>query len=350
MKHTGNWGTNVREKLLALHSKDSNVSNLVLMGAAVLLVIAILKPVKFYTFNNFQSMAYQFPQFGLLAIGIMLTMITGGIDLSVVGIANLSAITAALTMMALVPAHATGPYVLLVMLLSCAIALGVGFVTGLVNGLLVSAVGIPAILATLGSMQLFTGISIVLTKGKGLNRLPPLYPAIGNAAVFGIIPVPLIVFLVFLLLVGVLLKKTTFGPKIYMMGTNMTAARFSGLNIRRLLNQTYIYSGILSSAAGLVMMARLNSAKADYGLEYTLQCILIVILGGVKPEGGFGKIGGVLLAILILQFLSSVINMFPHVSNFYKLLIWGLVLLLVMIFQNFAASGRRPVAKTYDVL
>lgn len=345
MKSIESSRTGVREKLLALHRKDSSVANLVLMMAAVLVVIAILKPAKFYTFNNFQSMAYQFPQFGLLAIGIMLTMITGGIDLSVVGIANLSAVAAALTMMALVPANASGPHVPMIVLASCVIALGVGFVAGLVNGLLVSAVGIPAILATLGSMQLFTGISVILTKGKGLNRLPPLYPAIGNAAIFGIVPVPLVVFLVLLLLVGLLLKKTTYGPKIYMVGTNATAARFSGLNIRRLLNETYIFSGILSSVAGLVMMARLNSAKADYGLEYTLQCILIVILGGVKPEGGFGKIGGVLLAILILQFLSSVINMFPHVSNFYKLLIWGLVLLLVMIFQSLTAGAGRPTVK-----
>ncbi|MGA2477985.1 MAG: ABC transporter permease [Spirochaetia bacterium] len=345
MKHSVNTATTIRDRLLTLHRRDGDISNLLLMMGVVLLVIAILKPAKFYTFNNFQSMSYQFPQFGLLAIGIMLTMITGGIDLSVVGIANLSAIAAALTMKALVPASAGGAHVLLILVLSCVVALCVGFITGLVNGLLVSTIGIPAILATLGSMQLFTGISIILTQGRGLNRLPPLYPAVGNAAIFGIIPVPLIVFLIFLLLVGVLLKKTTYGPKIYMLGTNATAARFSGLNIRRLLNQTYIYSGILSSVAGLIMMARLNSAKADYGLEYTLQCILIVILGGVKPEGGFGRIGGVLLAILILQFLSSAINMFPYVSNFYKLLIWGLVLLLVMIFKHISTGAKRTGVK-----
>jgi len=341
MEHTAESTPTLRDRIAALHRRDSDLANLVIMMAAVLLIIAVMKPAKFYTFNNFQSMAYQFPQVGLLALGIMLTMITGGIDLSVVGIANLSSITAALTMISLVPPSASGAHVLLVVLLACGIAIVVGLVAGLVNGWLVSTVGIPAILATLGSMQLFRGIAVIITKGKGLNRLPPLYTTIGNAAILGIVPVPLIVFLVLLALVGLLLKKTTYGPKIYMLGANATAARFSGLNIRRLLNQTYTYSGVLSSVAGLVMMARLNSAKADYGLEYTLQCILIVILGGVKPEGGFGRIGGLLLAILILQFLSSVINMFPHVSNFYKLLTWGLVLLLVMIFKYFTVDAGR---------
>lgn len=316
------------------YDKDKYFASLFIMLFAILAVISIVKPGRFFTSNNFQSMAYQFPQFGLMAIGIMLTMVSGGIDLSVVGIANLSSIIGAIIMRSAIKEGMGEGQILLVILLSVAVAILTGFLAGCINGILISRIGIPAILATLGSMQLFTGISIVLTQGKALQRLPALYAKIGNAALFEIVPVPLIIFIICTIAVAILINNTTYGKKLYMMGTNETAARFSGLNTKKLYTQTYIYSGLLAAIAGLIMMARMNSAKADYGADYTLQCILIVVLGGVKPEGGFGRIGGVTLAILILQFLSSVINMFPAINNFYRLLLWGAVLLIVMLFKN----------------
>lgn len=332
------------------YDKDKYFASLFLMLFAILAVITMVKPEKFFSMNNFQSMAYQFPQFGLMAIGIMLTMISSGIDLSVVAIANLSSITAALIMRSMVHAGIMGDgQVLLIILFAVAVAMLVGFILGSINGLLISRIGIPAILATLGSMQLFTGISIVLTGGKGLQKLPPLYSKIGNAALFYIIPVPLVIFIVCVIAVGFLLNKTTYGRKLFMVGTNETAARFSGLDTKKLFTRTYMYSGILASIAGLIMMARMNSAKADYGADYTLQCILIVVLGGVKPEGGFGRIGGVTLAILILQFLSSAINMFPAINNFYRVLLWGAALLVVMLFQYLSsARSNRALSGTKE--
>jgi len=108
-------------------------------------------------------------------------------------------------------------------------------------------------------------------------------------------------------------------------------------------------SGLLSSVAGLIMMARANSAKADYGSPYTLQCVLIAVLGGIDPNGGFGKISGVTMAILILQFLSSGLNMFNNVSNFYRDVIWGGVLILVLVFNKLLSwrSERRAVTEKY---
>jgi simple sugar transport system permease protein len=106
-------------------------------------------------------------------------------------------------------------------------------------------------------------------------------------------------------------------------------------------------SGLLSSVAGLIMMARANSAKAEYGAPYTLQCVLIAVLGGIDPNGGFGKIAGVTLAILILQFLSSGLNMFNEVSNFYRDVIWGGVLILVLVFNRLLSTRaeRRALRK-----
>jgi len=157
------------------------------------------------------------------------------------------------------------------------------------------------------------------------------------------VPVVLIVFVAAAPIGGFLLHVTSFGTKLRLLGTNEKAARLSGLNVRSLLIRTYTCSGVLAALGGLVMLANYNSAKADYGSTYTLLTVLIVVLGGVNPDGGSGRVTGVLLAIVILQILSSGLNMFPNISNFYRPLIWGGVLLAVMVADYFSHPGRRPL-------
>lgn len=312
---------------------DKDFLRRIIMLIFVFLVISFIKPDLFLTSNNFISMAKQFPEYGLMAIGISLTMITGGIDLSVVGIANLSAIIAAKFLVTYVPKGAAVQDTIGMIVLAILISLLTGTVAGILNGMFIAKVGIPAILATLGAQQLYTGIAIVLTEGKPISGLPMLYSKIGNKNVFNFLPMPLIIYIIIAVVIGVMLAKSRFGTKLYMLGTNPNAARFSGLNNARIIITTYAISGLLSAFAGLIMMARSNSAKADYGAAYTLQCVLIAVLGGVNPNGGFGTVQGVTVAVLILQILSSGLNMFEHVSNFYRDLIWGAVLILVLIFD-----------------
>ena len=320
-------------------NKDKNLFRLLLIMVFVFVLAASLKPDLFLRSNNFISMAKQFPEYGIMAIGISLTMITGGIDLAVVGIANLSAIIAAKFLISSVPAGASQEHTVGMIIAAVFIALAAGVLAGTVNGLFISKVGIPAILATLGTQLLFTGIAIVLTEGKPISRLPILYSQIGNSEIFNVIPVPLIIFVIAAVTIGIVLSKTRFGMQVYMLGTNENAARFSGVNNTWILMRTYMISGVLSAAAGLIMMARANSAKADYGASYTLQCVLIAVLGGINPNGGFGTVQGVMVAVLILQFLSSGLNMFENVSNFYRDIIWGGVLILVLIF-NYVINRR----------
>ena len=125
-------------------------------------------------------------------------------------------------------------------------------------------------------------------------------------------------FLVCAAVAGFIVACTSFGRTILMLGTNDTAARFSGLKVNSLLIRTYVLSGVMAAMAGVVMLANYNSAKADYGTSYTLLTVLIVVLGGVNPNGGSGRLSGVLLSILMLQVLSSGLNMFPNISNFYR--------------------------------
>lgn len=328
-----------KKGLGSLIPKDKNLFRLSIMLVVVFLLSASLKPNLFLRSTNFISMAKQFPEYGIMAIGISLAMITGGIDLAVVGMANLSAILAAKFLVAYVPKGAPMGYTIGMIIAAVLIALFTGAAAGVINGLLVSKAKIPAILATLGTQQLFTGIAIVLTEGKPISRLPILYSKIGNKNIFGFIPVPLIIYIIAAVVIGVMLARTRFGTQVYLLGTNENASRFSGLNNTRILIRTYMISGILSASAGLIMMARSNSAKADYGAAYTLQCVLIAVLGGVNPNGGFGTVQGVTIAVLILQFLSSGLNMFENVSNFYRDLIWGGVLILVLI-SNYVINKR----------
>jgi simple sugar transport system permease protein len=284
----------------------------------VFVLMTVLRPNQFATMADFNSMMRQFPEYGIMAIGISLTMITGGIDLGVVGTANLSAIVAAKFLIGTVPRGAAPAQVVPYLIIAVLLSLSVGLVCGAFAGMLISRFNIPAILATLGTQQLFTGIAIGITSGRPQSGLPLLYSRIGNMEFFRFVPISFVIFFVVAVGVGIMLSRTRFGTYMYMMGTNPRASRYAGLNNTSITLRTYMISGLLSSVAGLIMMARANSAKADYGAPYTLQCVLIAVLGGINPNGGFGTIGGVTMAILILQFLSSGLNMLNNISNFYR--------------------------------
>jgi simple sugar transport system permease protein len=313
--------------------EDKNVVRLFFVFVGVFILMGFLKPALFLQKGNFISMATQFPEYGIMAIGVSLTMISGGIDLAVVGTANLSAIFAAKYLIAMAPQGSPVETVAFSIVTAVLLALAVGVAAGAFNGFLIARLRIPAILATLGTQQLFTGFAIVMTEGRPLSRLPILYSQIGNTELFGLLPVPFILYAAAAVAIGAVLGRTGFGLKLYLVGTNPKAAIYAGIENTRILLGTYMLSGLLSSIAGLIMMARANSAKADYGAAYTLQCVLIAVLGGVDPNGGSGTIRGVTLAVFILQFLSSGLNMFEHISNFYRDVIWGGVLILALIFN-----------------
>lgn len=327
---------------------DQNLLRLLALLALVFALMAALRPHQFVTLADFNSMMRQFPEYGIMAIGISLAMITGGIDLGVVGTANLSAIVAAKYLIGAVPQGAPPQQVIPYLCAAVLLALATGLACGTVAGLLISRFNIPAILATLGTQQLYTGIAIGITNGRPQSRLPLLYSKIGNTEFFNFFPLSFVLYLAIAVGIGLILSRSRFGTYMYMLGTNAKAARYAGLKNASIVLRTYMLSGLLSSVAGLIMMARANSAKADYGAPYTLQCVLIAVLGGIDPNGGFGNIAGVTLAIFILQFLSSGLNMFNNVSNFYRDVIWGGVLILVLVFNRLLSrrAERRAVRRS----
>jgi simple sugar transport system permease protein len=323
--------------------KEENKLELRLFGvlAAVFVLMTVLKPALFPTAGNFSSMMTQFPEYGVMAIGVSLAMISGGIDLAVVGTANLAAVTAAKFLVAAVPRGTPAGEAVLPVLIALLIALGTGLAAGAISGMLITLFKIPPILATLGAGQLYAGAAIVITAGRPISGLPALFSNIGNMEIAGLLPLPFLLYVVIAALTHFMLQKTSFGIKLFLVGTNAKAALFAGLENKLIILKTYMLSGILSAIAGLIMMARTNSAKADYGVSYTLQCVLIAVLGGVDSNGGRGSILGVTFAVLILQFLSSGLNMFDNLSNFYRDVIWGAVLIAALIVNWMLARQKR---------
>jgi len=313
------------------------------LGSIILFVFClmwILNPARFLRPGNLQSMAFQLPELGLLSLAMMVIMINGGINLAIVSTANISGITAALIMKGLVTAE--GGNAVSAILLAVAAALAVAALVGIANGFLVAYLDMSPILSTLGMMTLLNGITILMTKGYVISGFPPAYTAIGNVLVFGI-PLPIIVFGLISAAVAFFLNSTATGFELYMIGTNPLASLYSGVNLCGVLMKSYILSGLLSGCAGLIMIARFNSAKSDYGASYLLVTVLASVLGGTSSTGGFGKVTGLVLSLIILQIVSSGLNLL-QANAFLTRALWGIILILVMVVNHYSqkSSGRTP--------
>ena len=306
---------------------DNLILVLVLLGIIALMVG--LNGVQFFSARNIQSMAFQMPELGILAMAMMITMLTAGINLSIIASANLTSIVIALLLSHFLGSQMSEAGSPGIVLLAIAAGLLVSLLIGMLNGFLVSSLEVSPILATLGTMILVKGVAIVLTKGYVISGFPPLIIYLGNGSLFGI-PMPMVIFALCAVLLTIVLSQTCFGESIYMLGSNGTASHYSGINNRKILMKTYLISGLLSGIAAIVMMSRFNSAKADYGESYLLMTVLAAVLGGTSAAGGFGKVSGLVVALLILQVVSNGLNLL-RVNNFLTIAIWGFILILVMV-------------------
>jgi simple sugar transport system permease protein len=331
-----------RLKLDSLIPRDSSILRLLIITLVVFAAFSLARPNTFPTSTNLEAMARQMSEIGILALAVALTMLSGGIDLSINATGNLTAITVATILTALTGAPDTDPATIPVAIALAIVAgLGVGLTCGTINGLLVAFAKIPPILATLGTMTLFTGIGTVITRGAaifGQGRLSEL----GNGEI-GPVPIPMLILLTAALVVSIILNRTKFGFDLYMVGTNPQAARFSGINNRSVLLRAYLFSGLLSAVAGIIVLGRIDAARVDFGESYVLLAIMICVLGGIDPAGGFGRVSGVVLAVIALQLLSTGLNqlLFENSgANFFRQFAWGATLLLVLMLNYFSQRQR----------
>jgi simple sugar transport system permease protein len=313
-----------------------------LLGVLVVLfVFFAVTEERFLTVRSITSMGFQLPELGVLSLAMMITILTGGINLSVNATSNLAAVLAGFFMVRYIPNGISEALVILYLAAALLIALAVGWVCGLFNGFLIGYIGVPPILATLATMTLYTGIAVGLTGGTTVTGFPQQLSVIGAQTLAGI-PIPFFVFVVLAVLTHLLLYHTSFGFKARMLGSNPVASAFSGVDNRLVLMKVYIYSGLLSAVTGILIMGRTMSAAYEYGTTtYVLLTILIAVLANVNP--GVGRVLDVFIAVLILQILSTGFHMIlagVRGSSFFKDFAWGVLLLLIFI-ANYFIRGQR---------
>jgi simple sugar transport system permease protein len=328
------------EKPGLLHSlsayRTGFAKNIVLfiLMLGILVLFSALRPDRFPTARNFRSMLAQFPEFGLLTVAMMLSMVVGGIDLSVVAVANLTGVVAAIILASGQAAGALSGGTLV--LLAVITVLAIAAICGTLNGTLIALAGVPPILATLGTQGLLMGLAIIFTKGHGITGFPPEVDLIGNGFIAGL-PIPFLIFVIVTALVTFVLRRTRLGFNMYMLGANPVVSRFSGVNNTMVLIRAYMISSVLAGISSLIMISRTNSMRPGYGTDYLLQAILVSVLGGTDPRGGTGSVVGLVMAIMILQFTQSGLNILAF-SAFMKKFIWGLALLLIMVINFLIAK------------
>jgi len=320
------------------------IGGLLVLLALLVLLFSALMPDRFATPATLQSVMFQLPELGLLALAMVVPLISGGLNLAIIATTNQCALLMAYVMTGLIAPDASGPAIAL----GIAAALAAGFLhcllVGLATGFLVARMGVHPILVTLGTMSVIDGVSIWLTRGTVISGFPAAFQALGNATLAGI-PVPFLVFLAVVALVALILQRTRFGIAVYMIGSNAEATRYSGIDVGRTLVGIYTMSSLLCFVAACLMMARFNSASAGYAQSYLLVTILAAVLGGVDPFGGFGRIAGLVTALVVLQVIASGLNQLGA-SQHLTLAVWGLTLIAVMIARSFApallARSARP--------
>ena len=309
-----------------------NNAGLLVLWPLILVAFAIVMPGSFLKVGTVQAMMFQLPELGLLSLAMVIPLISGGLNLAIIATSNQAALLMVWILSTQIPADADPA----TMWLWIAAALLAGFVLcvviGLVTGVLVAVVGVHPILVTLGTMTLIGGISVFLTRGTTLSGLPEPILFISNGTI-GYVPLSFILFVLVALAAHVLLTRMPLGIRIHMAGSNLLATRYSGVNTTAVLIWVYVLSSILCWMAAVVMMARFNSAGADFAESYLLITVLAAILGGVDPYGGRGRISGLFLSLLILQTIASGFNLL-RLSPQLTLACWGLILLLVIALKR----------------
>ena len=258
---------NKKEKAVGRRMPDTHIMTILGLMVLVIIMMLIFQPGNYFTLMNLRSMIYQFPEYGILSLGMMACMIAGGIDLSLVGIMNFTGVLAALIVKNMVTEE--GGMAAPAIILAVIVALAVGGLCGAFNGFIIGYFNIPAMLVTLCGLQLYKGLAYGITGGPAINGMCDPFKEIANGSIAGI-PYALFIFIVVVLIVSFVMKSTVFGNEIYFLGSNAQAAKYSGINTLKVTVMTHMFSGILGGCSGILITSHLNSAKSSNGETYTL--------------------------------------------------------------------------------
>ncbi|MEN2767040.1 ABC transporter permease [Ornithinibacillus xuwenensis] len=294
----------------------------VIIAFLIIFIAASIISPRFLDLNNQMNILMQVSIIGIISLGMTVVMLSGGIDLSV---GSVLALVGVLTVIAL---NASGS-IFVALLTACA----VGVLAGMLNGLMVAKGKIASFIATLGMMAAARSIALYISSGGSISSEVAGFTSIANSELW-IIDYPIIIFIVMTAMVYVLMHKTRFGRYVYALGSNEKAALLSAIPVDRVKIGVYTLAGLLVSVGAIIETSRLNSiSSASSGMQYELDAIAAVIIGGTRMTGGRGKIIGTFFGVLILGILNNMMNLMnvsPHLQGFVK----GLIIIVAVVFQK----------------
>lgn len=309
---------------------------------ALLLLIALgawLNP-NFLGYGNVTNVLARSAFIGIIAVGMTFVITAGGIDLSVGSMAAFVAGLMIISMNALVPVMGIGVPLILVGML---VALTAGFIAGLINGALVAKVRIEAFIVTLGTMGIYRSLVTWLADGGTLSldfAARTFYRPVYYDGLFGV-TWPIVVFVVVAIFGEVLMRRTTFGRHCAALGANEQVARYSAVNVDRVRMTTFVLLGVLVGVATIMYVPRLGSASGSTGVLWELEAIAAVIIGGTMLKGGFGRVWGTVVGVLILSLIGNILNLASMVSPYLNGAIQGVIVILAVVLQRERKAASR---------
>ncbi|MCX6089227.1 MAG: ABC transporter permease [Candidatus Atribacteria bacterium] len=294
------------------------------------IIISILTP-RFLLPQNLLNVGMQISINAIISVGMTCVILTGGIDLSVGPIAALAGLLASMFVK-----KAMFDSTFVMTSIALLLALGVGLVCGLFNGVAVSKLRVTAFITTLATMSIIRGICFLLTNSKPIFGLPDTIAWIGQGYV-GLVPVAVIVMAIIIISMGILLKKTRIGRYVYAVGSNEEVARLSGINTTHIKVFVYAVSGALSALGGFILMSRLQTGQPNAAVGYELQAIAATVVGGTKLSGGRGTVVGTLTGALIIGILNNGMSLL-QISSYWQSVFTGVVILGAVAFNELASG------------
>ncbi|WP_050900911.1 ABC transporter permease [Oceanicola sp. S124] len=310
-----------------------------IVALIVLVLIGVALNPNFLSYANITNVLARSAFIGIIAVGMTFVITAGGLDLSVGSMAAFVAGLAILTMNVLTDVWGVG---LPVILVGVALALVAGLIAGLINGLLITRVGIEAFIVTLGTMGIYRSLITWLADGGTLSlgfEMRELYRPVYYGGIAGI-SWPIIAFAVIAILGEVVMRHTAFGRHCAAIGSNEKVARYSSIAVLKVRLATYVLLGLLVGFAVVMYVPRLGSASASTGLLWELEAIAAVIIGGTLLKGGFGRVWGTVVGVLILSLIGNILNLTDFVSPYLNGAIQGAVIILAVVLQRKTGTDR----------
>ncbi|KOO07386.1 ribose ABC transporter permease [Vibrio hepatarius] len=308
-----------------LFSKEWLIEQKSLIALLFLIVVVSFLNPNFFTVDNILNILRQTSVNAIIAVGMTLVILTAGIDLSVGSVLALCGAFAASLIAMEVP-----------VLIAVPTALLAGAALGAISGIIIAKGKVQAFIATLVTMTLLRGVTMVYTEGRpistGFTDTADAFAWFGTGYALGI-PVPVWIMVVVFAAAWYLLNHTRFGRYVYALGGNESATRLSGINVDRVKIGVYAICGLLAALAGIIITSRLSSAQPTAGMGYELDAIAAVVLGGTSLMGGKGRIMGTLIGALIIGFLNNALNLLD-VSSYYQMIAKAVVILLAVLVDN----------------